>query len=147
LNNDIQAIASQDFMESIMAWTTPILVEICIGLEINGYLPAEFWSANQPFAMPVRRGRPSSCSVLRQARGFAAKPCAQASLPSRLMATARFCLTVLLTPDLRAQTAAAFTAARRRGGPIAAVDRRRGCEVDYIAAAVVNCRAGAFAAS
>ena len=27
-----------------MAWTTPILVEICIGLEINGYLPAEFWS-------------------------------------------------------------------------------------------------------
>jgi coenzyme PQQ precursor peptide PqqA len=28
--------------EEIMAWTTPILVEICIGLEINGYLPAEF---------------------------------------------------------------------------------------------------------
>jgi coenzyme PQQ precursor peptide PqqA len=25
-----------------MAWTTPVLVEICIGLEINGYLPAEF---------------------------------------------------------------------------------------------------------
>jgi coenzyme PQQ precursor peptide PqqA len=25
-----------------MAWTTPILVEVCIGLEINGYLPAEF---------------------------------------------------------------------------------------------------------
>jgi len=25
-----------------MAWTTPILVEMCIGLEINGYLPAEF---------------------------------------------------------------------------------------------------------
>jgi len=24
-----------------MAWTTPILEEICIGLEINGYLPAE----------------------------------------------------------------------------------------------------------
>jgi coenzyme PQQ precursor peptide PqqA len=24
-----------------MAWTTPILVEICVGLEINGYLPAE----------------------------------------------------------------------------------------------------------
>jgi coenzyme PQQ precursor peptide PqqA len=65
LNNDIQAIASQDFMESIMAWTTPILVEICIGLEINGYLPAEFWSAIQPFAMPVRR--PLSCSLLRQA--------------------------------------------------------------------------------
>jgi len=25
-----------------MAWTTPTLVEIRIGLEINGYLPAEF---------------------------------------------------------------------------------------------------------
>jgi len=25
-----------------MTWTTPVLVEICIGLEINGYLPAEF---------------------------------------------------------------------------------------------------------
>jgi len=28
--------------EKCMAWTTPVLVEICIGLEINGYLPAEF---------------------------------------------------------------------------------------------------------
>jgi coenzyme PQQ precursor peptide PqqA len=27
---------------NLMAWTTPTLVEICIGLEINGYLPAEF---------------------------------------------------------------------------------------------------------
>jgi len=25
-----------------MSWTTPTLVEICLGLEINGYLPAEF---------------------------------------------------------------------------------------------------------
>ncbi|MGA8650868.1 MAG: pyrroloquinoline quinone precursor peptide PqqA [Xanthobacteraceae bacterium] len=24
-----------------MSWTTPTLVEVCIGLEINGYLPAE----------------------------------------------------------------------------------------------------------
>jgi len=24
-----------------MAWTTPILIEICVGLEINGYLSAE----------------------------------------------------------------------------------------------------------
>jgi hypothetical protein len=24
-----------------MAWTTPTLLEICIGLEISGYLPAE----------------------------------------------------------------------------------------------------------
>jgi coenzyme PQQ precursor peptide PqqA len=28
--------------EIVMAWTTPTLVEICLGLEINGYLPAEF---------------------------------------------------------------------------------------------------------
>jgi coenzyme PQQ precursor peptide PqqA len=28
--------------ETTMSWTTPILVEICVGLEINGYLPAEF---------------------------------------------------------------------------------------------------------
>jgi coenzyme PQQ precursor peptide PqqA len=28
--------------ENAMNWTTPTLVEICIGLEINGYLPAEF---------------------------------------------------------------------------------------------------------
>ena len=27
--------------EDIMAWTTPVLVEICIGLEINGYMPAD----------------------------------------------------------------------------------------------------------
>ncbi|MGB8744453.1 MAG: pyrroloquinoline quinone precursor peptide PqqA [Pseudolabrys sp.] len=25
-----------------MFWTAPTLVEICVGLEINGYLPAEF---------------------------------------------------------------------------------------------------------
>ena len=25
-----------------MIWTSPVLVEIAIGLEINGYLPAEF---------------------------------------------------------------------------------------------------------
>jgi coenzyme PQQ precursor peptide PqqA len=29
-------------VETRMHWTTPALVEICIGLEINGYLPAEF---------------------------------------------------------------------------------------------------------
>jgi len=28
--------------ETTMAWTTPTLVEICVGLEINGYMPAEF---------------------------------------------------------------------------------------------------------
>jgi coenzyme PQQ precursor peptide PqqA len=28
--------------EETMTWATPTLTEICIGLEINGYLPAEF---------------------------------------------------------------------------------------------------------
>jgi coenzyme PQQ precursor peptide PqqA len=27
--------------EDTMSWTTPVLIEICIGLEINGYLPAD----------------------------------------------------------------------------------------------------------
>jgi coenzyme PQQ precursor peptide PqqA len=36
-------VGVQEIMRRIkMAWTTPTLVEICIGLEINGYLPAEF---------------------------------------------------------------------------------------------------------
>ena len=34
-------IASSVRRNVAMAWTTPTLVEICIGLEINGYLPAE----------------------------------------------------------------------------------------------------------
>ncbi|MGB6541923.1 MAG: pyrroloquinoline quinone precursor peptide PqqA [Xanthobacteraceae bacterium] len=33
---------NKDEKATTMAWTTPSLVEICIGLEINGYLPAEF---------------------------------------------------------------------------------------------------------
>jgi coenzyme PQQ precursor peptide PqqA len=39
-----QALRSSliDFGKIAMVWFTPILVEICIGLEINGYLPAEF---------------------------------------------------------------------------------------------------------
>jgi hypothetical protein len=27
--------------DKAMTWTTPVLVEICIGLEISGYLPVE----------------------------------------------------------------------------------------------------------
>jgi hypothetical protein len=27
--------------DTAMAWTTPVLVEICIGLEINGYMPVD----------------------------------------------------------------------------------------------------------
>jgi coenzyme PQQ precursor peptide PqqA len=34
--------SSGHLWRNTMAWTTPTLVEICIGLEINGYLPAEF---------------------------------------------------------------------------------------------------------
>jgi coenzyme PQQ precursor peptide PqqA len=33
---------NKDEKKTTVAWTTPTLVEICIGLEINGYLPAEF---------------------------------------------------------------------------------------------------------
>jgi coenzyme PQQ precursor peptide PqqA len=35
---------SANFIEGghYMVWTTPTLVEVCVGLEINGYLPAEF---------------------------------------------------------------------------------------------------------
>jgi len=33
---------SQVKREHGMAWTTPELVEICIGMEINAYAPAEF---------------------------------------------------------------------------------------------------------
>jgi coenzyme PQQ precursor peptide PqqA len=40
--SNILAVQSQNPPEEIMAWSTPTLVEICIGLEINGYLPAEF---------------------------------------------------------------------------------------------------------
>jgi coenzyme PQQ precursor peptide PqqA len=37
-----RSTASRTSEETTMAWTTPTLVEICVGLEINGYLPAEF---------------------------------------------------------------------------------------------------------
>jgi len=35
-------ILEQSYGSMVMAWTTPVLVEICIGLEINAYAPAEF---------------------------------------------------------------------------------------------------------
>jgi coenzyme PQQ precursor peptide PqqA len=38
----IRLLAYMERRESELYWTTPTLVEICIGLEINGYLPAEF---------------------------------------------------------------------------------------------------------
>ena len=34
-------IAKPPMEDATMTWATPTLEEICIGLEINGYLPAE----------------------------------------------------------------------------------------------------------
>jgi coenzyme PQQ precursor peptide PqqA len=39
---EIKLLMFLERREMRMSWTTPTLVEICIGLEINGYLPAEF---------------------------------------------------------------------------------------------------------
>ena len=41
-NVAVRCYDSRKTEDEPMAWTTPVLVEICIGLEINGYLPAEF---------------------------------------------------------------------------------------------------------
>jgi coenzyme PQQ precursor peptide PqqA len=41
LSPEFECIFAKVKKEDIMAWTTPVLVEICIGLEINGYLPAD----------------------------------------------------------------------------------------------------------
>src|SRR4029077_1027300 len=35
-------LSPQPRRKNAMSWITPTLVEICVGLEINGYLPAEF---------------------------------------------------------------------------------------------------------
>ena len=40
-NVAVRGYDSRKTEDGPMAWTTPVLVEICIGLEINGYLPAE----------------------------------------------------------------------------------------------------------
>jgi coenzyme PQQ precursor peptide PqqA len=42
LVRDSADVVIMERRETRMYWTTPTLVEICIGLEINGYLPAEF---------------------------------------------------------------------------------------------------------
>ena len=53
-----------------MAWTTPILVEICIGLEINGYLPAELMIQSQIWlGRSVIAARPLFCSLPAGAAG------------------------------------------------------------------------------
>src|SRR5438445_7727329 len=38
----VDLLAYMEWRKKRMYWTTPTLIEICIGLEINGYLPAEF---------------------------------------------------------------------------------------------------------
>jgi hypothetical protein len=80
--------------------------------------------------------------VLRQAAALGSSRVRKQAVPSRLMASAGFCLTRLLTP-VRAQDAGRGLQVRTDTSQIAAFDRRRGCEVDYIAAEVVNCCAGA----
>ena len=40
-NVAVRRYDSRKTEEKPMAWTTPVLVEICVGLEINGYLRAE----------------------------------------------------------------------------------------------------------
>jgi coenzyme PQQ precursor peptide PqqA len=37
----LQILLSSRRKDDVMAWSTPVLIEICVGLEINGYLPAE----------------------------------------------------------------------------------------------------------
>jgi len=56
-----------------MVWTTPTLVEICIGLEINGYLPAEFWYHLRDFL--DRGGPPLISTVLSERRSAAPWNC------------------------------------------------------------------------
>jgi coenzyme PQQ precursor peptide PqqA len=34
-------LSPQPRRKNAMSWTTPRLIEVCVGLEINGYLPAE----------------------------------------------------------------------------------------------------------
>ncbi|WP_250152446.1 pyrroloquinoline quinone precursor peptide PqqA [Ancylobacter radicis] len=29
-------------MEEVMAWNTPRIVEVCVGMEVNAYFPADF---------------------------------------------------------------------------------------------------------
>jgi coenzyme PQQ precursor peptide PqqA len=40
-NVAVRRYDSRKTEEKPMAWTTPVLVEICVGLEINGYLRAD----------------------------------------------------------------------------------------------------------
>ena len=42
LPKQLPSVAKVRMKGNTMTWTTPILIEIRIGLEINGYLPAEF---------------------------------------------------------------------------------------------------------
>ena len=43
MSKAVPIIRSHQVMEeTIMTWHTPTLIEICIGLEINGYLPTEY---------------------------------------------------------------------------------------------------------
>ncbi|WP_204352716.1 pyrroloquinoline quinone precursor peptide PqqA [Salinicola halophilus] len=36
------SVIATELKELIMSWTTPEVKEICVGMEINDYMPAEF---------------------------------------------------------------------------------------------------------
>ena len=74
--------------------------------------------------------------------GFGVNPCTQASRAVSAHGERRISLNA--SPELPcAQDAGRGLQVRADTSQIAAFDRRRGCEVDYIAAEVVNCCAGA----
>ena len=74
---------------------------------------------------------------------FGVKPCTQASRAVSAHGEQQICLTRLSSTPVRAQDAGRGLQVRADTSQIAAFYRRRGCEVDYIAAEVVNCCAGA----
>jgi coenzyme PQQ precursor peptide PqqA len=48
-----------------MTWTTPVLIEICVGLEINGYLPGGWLRAARNLIPILRLVDLSNARVLR----------------------------------------------------------------------------------
>lgn len=40
--NFLGSKGKQNLEEEEMAWTTPRIVEVCVGMEVNAYFPADF---------------------------------------------------------------------------------------------------------
>jgi coenzyme PQQ precursor peptide PqqA len=36
-----KALRIEETKETLMSWTTPVVVEVCAGMEVTAYLPAE----------------------------------------------------------------------------------------------------------